>query len=206
MITLSEPREAHMHDIMETIKTPTFLIGTVVVGLILNIFSSYLKQLIDMASGRALKRMSRMLEERDRKGALEFQRMGTDATFHRGMRARCELLQGFIGVLFCTSILLVLGGCAALISNHLADRAFDPTVDTLGKLLIFLGMAFFSIASVLYQTNQGRRAKLIIAEGGFVRRQPIARVKGMAKVVTRVERGSANAENHAIVYPPYPES
>jgi hypothetical protein len=170
-----------MHDIMETIKTPTFLIGTVVVSLVLNILSSYIKQLIDFASSSVMKRMSRMVEAQNGKDIRNYIRMGTDSRYHRRIRLTNELYRACIACLLTLAISSFGAGFLVFVFATASGHVQDPHVAHEVKRWIGSGVGMFWLTASLYMTLRKRCVYLILSEQYSSVTEPQARIKGVSK-------------------------
>ncbi|CAG4920255.1 hypothetical protein [Paraburkholderia gardini] len=153
-----------MQDLFKTMLTPQWLISVVVIGVLLNILSSYLKSGIDRGASSVMGRFARSRSRYWKARRDMIIRLAHDPEYNRSTRVRCEI-DGFM------SVVLLGGGFVALIlaASGLSMTYVPGKVPPLnGRLPIFIlfviGYCSYMVAAGFLGRRMLYRSALIWSE------------------------------------------
>jgi hypothetical protein len=153
-----------MQDVLKTMESPTFIVCTILVGLVLNVISSYLREGIDRAAGGVLQQWSSARFRRNEQSRELIFRLGSDRTFNRFFRAHNELNKLICFSFGGITVMLILMYFTFLLKELPANGPTPPNIHTLKNVsLALFGFSFF-MTYTMYARYNWRNVVLIFAE------------------------------------------
>jgi hypothetical protein len=152
-----------MQDVLKTMESPTFIVCTLVVGLILNVISSYLRDGIDRTTGTVVRRWSAAQSRRADQEMEDIFRLGTDRKFNQSFRARNELNM-LACVCFGSIALMLMTALLATLVRNLQSKDTLPWSHVQENLISILFAISLFTCGGLYARLSWRKVMLILSE------------------------------------------